>query len=202
MGLTPIGAMVGFVFATTSQRSICYHIWPSLLIILHCFFLSCTFKRFSFCLRTSTESHRSWPIQLARATVTLNSLISATPARLLYNQSLNWFVHVAYLIRLCTHYSILILCCPLGLIVLYHIFLICQEGFKVFWYKVWESNPSSTSQMLCAIVTLHPVYCGSGDRTRICNGWVKVICVTYYTTPLYDFQQPLLISSDTILPFW
>jgi hypothetical protein len=78
------------------------------LIRLHTFFISCTFKRFSFCSKF-TESNRSDPHIWVCATVTLTLLISATHFRGVRSLK-KWFVLVAYLIWLCTHYSIILFC--------------------------------------------------------------------------------------------
>ena len=77
------------------------------LINLHTFFISCIFKRFSSW--SKPRSRTALPRAPGSATVTLTLLISATHFRDVRSLK-KWFVLVAYLIWLCTHYSIILLC--------------------------------------------------------------------------------------------
>ena len=127
------------MFATTSNSLFPLATRP-LQSILHTFFLSCTFKRFSFWSKqTGLEPEPTGltlPSVLSTYTIllisaTLNSAIvqiaikdstsfGFEPKSLRLSASLFWtnlsplyfleFVHVAYLIRLYTHYSITLFC--------------------------------------------------------------------------------------------
>lgn len=109
-------------------------------IILLRFFMRHAFKEFSFCsVSTGLEPEPSDHTAISVLPSYTRCLTPATPYRTLYIHPLTWFVHVAHLTWIFTHYSILTLT-ALRFQSLFLYYPLCSHGWRAYRLRCCLNN--------------------------------------------------------------